>query len=66
MTVIEGLWCVSTLMCGFSVIGMLYVYRSMERSMEVLTRTLHEMTLSTRSNYGQGVQRVAEDTKVEQ
>jgi hypothetical protein len=65
MTLMQILWAITTLASGLSVIGMLHIYHSMERSMDVLTRTLHEMIIQQGVlAYGTAIQRVAEDTEV--
>ena len=46
MTLIEGLWCISTLACAGSVVGMLYVYRSLEQSMDILTGALNNLIIT--------------------
>lgn len=67
MSVMEILCSISTMLSVFNVIGMLYIYRSMERSMDVLTRTLHEMIIQQGVlAYGTAIRRVVEDTKVEE
>lgn len=66
MSVMEILWSISTLLCGFSVIGMLYVYRSMERSLGTLSLVLHELIIHQHRSvqYGARIQGMAEDTTV--
>jgi hypothetical protein len=75
MTLIEGLWCISTLGASLSVIGMLYLYRNMRTSLALIALRVNELCWDvklekfinlTRSDNGSRVQGMAEDTKVEQ
>jgi hypothetical protein len=65
MTVMEILWSISTLLSGFSVIGMLYVYRSMEQSLFTLSTVIHALIINNhRSEYGAGIPSMAKDTEM--
>ena len=65
MTIAEIMWCVSTLLCGFSVIGMIYIYKSMETSLSILSVCLHHIILNKGVvEYGTGIPRMAEDTEM--
>lgn len=64
MSLLEGLWYASTLLFSGSVIGMLYIYRSLEKSfnlqlefMEAINHKLMELYLiELRKEHDDGVQ----------
>ncbi len=48
MTTMVILLSISLFMMGISVIGMLYIYRSLERSMDVLVLSIHQLIINQR------------------
>jgi hypothetical protein len=46
MNTITILFSISLFMMGISVIGMLYIYRSLERSMDVLVLSIHQLIIN--------------------
>jgi hypothetical protein len=65
IVLLKILWCLSTLTCSLSVVAMIYIYRSMEQSLTVLTQVLYEMnSTKIRKKYGTGIPVMAKDTEV--
>lgn len=69
--IIEVICCISIILMSFSIIGMLTIYRSMERSLEILTKAFADLSFQFQTreigrSHGNRVQSMAEDTKVEQ
>lgn len=62
----EMIYSIITLFCAFSVIVMLSVYMSMEKSLGILTIVIHELiSYQHRSvQHGTSIQGMAEDTEV--
>lgn len=65
MSVIEILWCLSTMLCVISVMGMLYIYRLMQQSMDILSTVLSELIIKQGVVcYDSRVQGVAKNTEM--
>ena len=61
MTLMEGMWIAGTLLSNASTIGMLYLYKSMENSLERLERKINNLEWRL---YAAGIPRMAKDTEV--
>jgi hypothetical protein len=65
MTFATICWAISTFLCAGSVLGMLSIYKSMEKSMAVLTSILHEVIIKQGEfKYDARIPSMAEDTEV--
>ena len=67
LDVMHILWSISTLACAGSVLGMLWIYKSFDRSLQILTNIIHlQLARQHRSDreHGARIHSMAKDTEM--